>query len=140
MEHHSNHEDLIKEAYELLKVIFEESPQAIYLYLDDQHKICNENFANLLGYDSGKEWGEVKEPFTSAFVDDESQEELVSSFQNAINNLESDSFEVIWIRKDNSKVKTNVILVPFSIKDHIIALHFVSELEDDDISNLEDEE
>ncbi|MEK6890610.1 MAG: PAS domain-containing protein [Nanoarchaeota archaeon] len=140
MDHHSDHEDLIKEAYELLKVIFEESPQAIYLYLDDQHKICNENFANLLGYDSSKEWGEVKEPFTSAFVDEESQEELVSSFQNAINDLESDSFEVVWTRKDNSKIKTNVILVPFSIKDHILALHFISELEGDDISDLEDEE
>ncbi len=140
MEDHSNHKEIINEAFESLKLLFEESPQAIYLYLDDEYKICNENFAQLLGYESNEEWNNVKGQFTSAFVDDESQEDLVNSFQNVVNNLEGNSFDVVWKRKDNSKVTTNVIIVPFPVQDHVLALHFISELEVEDFSDSEDEE
>ena len=140
MEDHSNHEEIINEAFESLRLLFEESPQSIYIYLDDEHKICNENFANLLGYESSEEWNNVKEQFSSAFVDDESQEDLVNSFQNVVNNLEGNSFDVVWKRKDNSIVTTNVIIVPFPVQDHVLALHFISELEVEDFSDSEDEE
>jgi len=63
MEEHQSHSDLIKKAKEHLNVIFEGSKQSIYLFLDDENKVCNKKFAELLGYNSPEEWSNVKESF-----------------------------------------------------------------------------
>jgi len=47
----------------------------------DTHKICNHKFASLLGYTSPEELLAVEKPFTEAFVEDESQEILVSTYR-----------------------------------------------------------
>ncbi|MDO8508170.1 MAG: hypothetical protein Q7S27_00630 [Nanoarchaeota archaeon] len=125
MEEHQSHSDLIKEAKEHLKAIFEESKQSIYLFLDDKNKICNNKFAELLGYESPEEWTNVKEPFTQTFVDDESQEKLVSAYQNAMDDFIGSFIEVEWKKKTGGKVKTKVILVPFLFNGHLFALHFI---------------
>ena len=87
MKEHQSHEDLIKEAREHLKAIFEGSTQSIYLFLDDDNKICNKKFATLLGYKSPEEWSSVKESFTREFVDEKSQDKLVSAYQKAMNDF-----------------------------------------------------
>jgi hypothetical protein len=33
-----------------MKQVLDKSGQAIYLYLDDSHKVCNKKFADMLGY------------------------------------------------------------------------------------------
>lgn len=50
-----HHEELANGFYNQLKQIFDSSEQAIYLYLDDNHKVCNKKFASLLGYNSPEE-------------------------------------------------------------------------------------
>ena len=54
-----HHEELVNGFYSQLKQIFDSSEQAIYLYLDDNHKVCNEKFATLLGYTSPEELAKV---------------------------------------------------------------------------------
>lgn len=125
MKEHQSHGDLLKEAREHLKAIFEGSKQSIYLFLDDENKFCNKKFATLLGYSSPDEWSKVKESFTQAFVDDKSQDKLVSTYQNAINDFVGSSIEVEWKKKTGGKVKTKVILVPFLFNGHLFALHFI---------------
>ena len=78
------HAELIQGVYGQFKEIFEESKQAIYLYYDDNHKICNQRFAALLGYKSIEELLGVNGPFIEAFVKEESQEILVSTYRNAM--------------------------------------------------------
>jgi hypothetical protein len=39
-----HHEELIAVFHEQLKDIFDSSEQAVYLYLDDNHKVCYEIF------------------------------------------------------------------------------------------------
>jgi uncharacterized protein YpiB (UPF0302 family) len=63
------HEAVIEEARKQFGDILQESKQAIYLYLDDTHKTCNEKFASMLGYKSAEEWAAVMKPFTEAFVE-----------------------------------------------------------------------
>ena len=125
MKEHQSHGDLIKEAREHLKAIFEGSSQSIYLFLDDENKICNKRFASLLGYKSPEEWSSVKESFTQAFVDDKSRDKLVSTYQKATSDFVGSSFEVEWKKKTGGKVKTKVILVPFLFNGHLMALHFI---------------
>jgi hypothetical protein len=42
-----HHEELVTGFYNQLKEIFDSSEQAIYLYLDDTHKVCNKKFAQM---------------------------------------------------------------------------------------------
>ena len=61
-----HHEHLIKELAAELEPVFKNSPQAIYLYLDDVHKICNQNFADMLGYKTIKEWVKMIQAYMNA--------------------------------------------------------------------------
>ena len=126
MDKHQDHDTLMRDVREHLKYVFEGSKQSIYLFLDDSHKICNENFADLLGYSSPEEWADVTGSFTNVFVDEKSQHTLVSAYQNAMEDLVGSKISVEWKKKDGGKVKTDVILVPFEFKNHLFALHFIN--------------
>ena len=54
-----HHEELIKGISNQMGTILSSSEQAIYIYLDDIHKVCNKKFASLLGYSSPEEWAKV---------------------------------------------------------------------------------
>jgi PAS domain S-box-containing protein len=122
------HEDLINEVYKQLKQVFEESKQAIYVYLDDHHMIYNQRFASLLGYKSVEELSAVKEPFIEAFVMEKSQEILISAYRNAMEDKIGSDIEVTWKKKTGESVKTKVIMVPISYNGELLALHFISKI------------
>lgn len=107
--------------------IFETSQQALYLYLDDTHKVCNEAFTSLLGYDSPEEWAAVEENFPTAFVAENSRDTLVDAYQAAMRDAVASSIEVEWQKRDGGTVPTDVILVPVEYEGHRMALHFISE-------------
>ena len=112
-----------------MKQVFESSEQAIYLYLDDVHKACNERFSTLLGYASPDEWaGTVitEKSFPELFADSKSQEALVSAYLDAMKRMVGSVIDVTWKRKTGGKVDTTVIMVPVAYQEHLFALHFIS--------------
>lgn len=123
---HEHHEELVTGFYEQLQQIFTESEQGIYAYLDDEHKVCNTKFAQMLGYSTAQEWAGVKENFPDTFVDDESQEALINAYRMAVDNFAATKLEVIWKKRDGKRVSSQVILVPVAFEDHIFGLHFVT--------------
>lgn len=125
MEAHS-HGPLVTGLYRQMKDIFEQSEQAMYLYLDDVHKVCNKRFAELLGYDSPKTWAAVDEPFPMVFVAAKSRQALVSAYQDAVGRFVGTSLEVAWQRKTGATIDTQVILVPVAYDGHVFALHYIS--------------
>jgi len=127
MEQHE-HNTTIEEARKQFGVILKESKQAIYLYLDDTHKLCNENFASILGYESADEWSRVTKPFTEVFVQEKSRHALVSAFQDAIKSKTASTINVAWKKKAGGIINTEVILAPISIKGELLALHYITEL------------
>ena len=62
MKEQQHHEELVKGITEQMKLSLEKSEQAIYIYLDDTHKICNKKFADLVGYKSVKQWVKTEAP------------------------------------------------------------------------------
>jgi hypothetical protein len=120
------HEDILDAAKAQVQVILEESEQAIYLYLDDTHKLCNKKFASMLGYASAQEWESVAIPFTEAFVEPQSQHALVSAYQEAMETKTGSCVNIFWKKKAGGQVKTQVILVPISVKGTLLAMHFIS--------------
>lgn len=125
MDDHGQHEDLIKGISSQLGPVFKNSTQGIYIYLDESHKVCNEKLSSLLGYSSPEEWAKI-EPFAESFVADESQETLVTAYQNAMEKFEGSTQGIVWKKKDGSRITKRVILVPVVYENHPMALHFIS--------------
>jgi hypothetical protein len=126
MHHGHSHHDLLEEFTAELQPLLTSSEQAIYVYFDDDEKVCNEKFASLLGYDSAAEWAKTKGSFPSLFVDARSQDTLIGAYQNAMQDMTASSIKVRWKKKSGGTADTTVILVPISFKGHLFALHFVS--------------
>jgi hypothetical protein len=128
MEEQQHHEELVSGIQQQLKEVFNTSEQAIYLYLDDEHKVCNKKFATLLGYKSPNEWATEKKSMISISVDEKSQGSLVSAYRNAMEKCIGSQISVTWKRKDGGQVKTTVIIVPISFSGHLFALHFITKV------------
>jgi len=121
----SRHEELMAGISKQMKSILDSSQQAIYIYLDDIHKVCNEKYASLLGYRSPKEWAKVEDP-VEATVDRGSQETLVKAYNQAMEKFIPSNIKVTWKKKSGGTVVTSVVMVPIAFDDHIFALHFIS--------------
>jgi hypothetical protein len=132
MAHDHSHAPVLAAAVRQMQNLFATSQQAMYVYLDDANKACNARFADLLGYSDPAAWAAVKQPFPSAFVAPESQEDLVGTFQDAMEHGAGGVTPVMWKRKDGKTVESDVILVPFEVEGHRLALHFVEPVEDEE--------
>jgi len=128
MNDHAHHEELIAGLQEQLKPVFESSEQAMYAYLDDTHKFCNDKFATLLGYASAGEWAKTEGPFPEVMVDKESQGTLVKAYQNAMEKLVGSTNTITWKKQTGERVTSEMILVPIAYQGHLFALHFISVL------------
>lgn len=126
MDHDVHHKDLMKEIAEEYSQIFENSKQDMYIYLDDDHKVCNAKFAECLGYASPEEWAGVTGSFPMVFVAEESQEALVDAYQKAMEESAGSQVKVTWKKKNGETMPSTVIIVPISYNGHLFALHFIS--------------
>ena len=122
--HNIHHLHLVKELAEELKPVLSKSPQAIYLYLDDEHKICNKKFADLLGYKSVNEWVDNQYPISD--VDEKDQEKGIKAYMNASRKFIASTLTGTWIKKDGKKIKAEITLAPISYKGEVFVLHFIS--------------
>ncbi len=120
----AHHEELVSGLAQQMKQILGSSEQAIYIYLDDNHKICNKKFATLLDYESPKEWADVQGAL-EPFVEEKSQQTLASAYWKAIEKGAASSIKVTWKKKTKGTVETNVILVPMAYSEHLLAVHFI---------------
>lgn len=124
-DHH--HEELVNGIAEQLELILKKSKQAVYIYLDDVHKVCNENFAKMLGYKSAKEWAATEAPL--ADVVEEDQKAVISAYQKAVEKFMADSLDVSMRNvKNNKLVKTRMIVAPMAYQGHIFSIHFLNQL------------
>ncbi len=121
---HQHHEHLVQELADMLGPVLEHSSQAIYLYLDDTHKICNQKFADLLGYDSIQEWVDNQTPVSDVLEGDQSK--IIEAYGEASRNFNASQVSVNLVAKDGTKKKVNVIMVPVSYHEEVFVLHFIS--------------
>lgn len=125
MAHNEHHIHLIKELAEMLTPVFEKSPQAIYLYLDDEHKTCNQKFADMLGYSSVDEW--VANPTPVSDVLEEDQEKVISAYGDASTSFKASTVSARFVKKDKTQSNAEIIMVPLSYQNEVFVLHFISE-------------
>ena len=125
MAHDEHHEHLVKELAEQLDIVLSNSPQAIYLYLDDEHKVCNQKFADMLGYGSIDEWVSNETPVSD--IVEEDQPKVIHAYGQASEHFKASAFSVTVVKKDNTRIEINLIMVPISFKGEVFVLHFISE-------------
>ena len=120
-----HHEELASGFYSQLKEIFDSSEQAIYLYLDDNHKVCNKKLAQMQGFSSPEEWAKVDNPIEVGFAKS-NQDAIVSAYKNAMEKLTASKINVKLKRKNGEAFDASVIMVPVAYQGHLFALHYIS--------------
>ncbi len=121
-----HHEELVSGFYNQLKEIFDSSEQAIYLYLDDTHKVCNDKFATMQGYNSPEEWAKVENPL-EAGVDKSSQATVASAYRKAMQERSASMIDVKLKKKNGNTFGASIIMVPVAYQGHLFALHYITE-------------
>ncbi len=125
MERNIHHEKLVNGLSDQLNQILEKSDQAVYIYLDDEHKNCNKKFADLLGYNSIKEWVEIYAPLADVVEGD--QGKVITAYEYTMEKLIASSVDVSMRNVKTGKlVKTKMILVPIVFKGHLFSLQFIN--------------
>ena len=121
------HVQILKELSEQFQPLFQKSPDGIYIYIDEVHKICSERFAKLFGL-TVAEW-EAMEGFVNKHAAPEDQELVASSYKEHIHQkLTPIRFRIRALRKDGSSFPAEIDMIPFPWRGEMLALHFVRQV------------
>ena len=122
-----HHIELIQGIAKEFKRILDKSEQAIYIYLDDTHKVCNKKFADLLGYKSAKEWADTDAPL--ADVIEEDQQSVIDAYMNASEKMAASATEVRFKNVKTGKImKTDMLIAPIGNAGHVFTIHFFNKI------------
>ena len=122
-----SHEELVSTIAKQMEPVLQKSKQGVYIYLDDVHKICNDNFAKMLGYKSAKEWGETDAPL--ADVMEEDQKAVISVYEQAVEKFIASSLDITMKNVQNDKrIKTSMIVAPLMLDGHVFTIHFFNQM------------
>jgi PAS domain S-box-containing protein len=123
------HDVATKELAEHLRPIFESSPDGVYVWLDEEHWICNERFARMFGYDSPDELNDT--PYLlQRIVHEDDQEQFSWSYWNRVQTMSfPTTLRFRGVRKDGSEVQAETDMIPLTYGGHTFAYHFVRVLD-----------
>jgi hypothetical protein len=122
-----HHEELVEGISGQLKPILDKSQQAVYIYLDDTHKICNKKFAALLGYKSVEEWVGTDAPLADVVEAD--QKKVIAAYEDATEMLAASCVDVrVKNIKTAELIKLKMIIAPVIYEGHIFTIHFFSKI------------
>jgi PAS domain S-box-containing protein len=119
------HEVATKELAEHLQPLFDASPDGMYVWLDEEHWICNQRLATLFGYDSPDEL--TNSPgFLQRMVHEDDQQHYSWNYWNRVQALTfPTTFRFRGTRKDGSAFAAETDMIPFTYGGHTFAYHFV---------------
>ena len=121
----AHHEELVKGLYEHMKTVLEGSEQPIFIYLDDNHKACNNKFAALLGFKSPQEWAAI-EGFLEPYVAEKSRDTLMNAYWDAMKKMVASTSQITFVKKGGEPVNSTLVLIPMPFKGHLFSVHFVT--------------
>ena len=78
----------------------------------------------MLGYKSVKEWVTFQYPVSDVLEKD--QKKAINAYMKASKKFVSSKVTGTWVKKNGKKIKTEVLMVPFSYGDEVFVLHFIT--------------
>lgn len=127
MAQNHEHVKILKELSKQFQPLFQNSPEGIYIYIDEVHKICNERFAKMFGL-TVAEW-EAMDGFVNKHAAEKDQEMIVRNYHQHIHQqLTPARFRFQAIRKDGSVFNAETDMIPFPWGGEMLAFHFMREV------------
>src|SRR2546428_9401922 len=123
----TTHTEIMQELLEQFAPVFEESPDGVYLWLDETNTICNERLARMFGY-TVAEW-RAAAPFLETFVAEDDRENFSWNYHNCVARLAHPvTFRFRALRKDGTTFAAETDMIPIAYQGHPVAYHFVRQL------------
>ena len=123
------HEDVIPQLAEHLRPIFENSPDGVYIWLDETHWTCNERLASLFGYTVAEL--ENSPNLLQRLVHDGDQGNLSWNYWNRVRELAFPvTFRFRGRHKDGTIFQAETDMIPLTYGGHTIAYHFMRRVGD----------
>jgi PAS domain S-box-containing protein len=122
-----DHEQVLGGLLEQLMPVFSHSPDGVYLYLDDIHKVCNKRLADMFGM-TVEEWRRVPN-FLEGFVAPQDRDLVASNYRDHVTALNRPvAFRFHALKKNGETFLAETEMIPLSWNGHPIAYHFVREI------------
>jgi PAS domain S-box-containing protein len=107
--------------------LFFNSTDGVYLYLDDHHKVCNRQLAEMFGM-TVEEWSRMPD-FLRDFVAPQDQEVFAANYQKHVALLTGPvTFRFTAIRKNGETFAAETDMIPITWNGYPVAYHFVREV------------
>jgi PAS domain S-box-containing protein len=126
-EEHERHRLLLAEAENFYRPILELSSDGMYIYLDDNHKVCNWNLADMWGY-SKEDWDSLS-PFLDNLVQEDSHFIMMRTYETVRKDFAPGINRFVGIRKDGSLFEAEQASVPFMWHDALLTLNLLKPFE-----------
>jgi len=119
------HEDATAALAAQLAPIFEQSPDGVYVWLDETHWMGNQRLAELFGYGGPDELNDSPH-LLNQHVHEDDQHLFAWNYWNRVQELAFPvTFRFRGIRKDGSPVPLETDMIPLTFGGHTFAYHFV---------------
>ena len=119
------HDVATTELAEHLAPIFEQSRDGVYVWLDEEHWVCNERFATMLGYGSSAELNDTPR-LLQRIVHEEDQQLFSWNYWHRVQALAfPTTFRFTGVKKDGSTCEVETDMIPLTFGGHTFAYHFV---------------
>lgn len=117
---------IMNELAEQFAPVLEQSPDGVYLWLDEEHKICNERLASMFGY-SVDAWC-AAEDFLDSFIAPADHAAYGGSYRAQVKGIvRPKTFTFTGVRKDGSTFAAETDMIPITFAGRPVAYHFVRE-------------
>jgi PAS domain-containing protein len=125
----ATHSEVLEALADHFRPLMEHSPDGVYLWLDEMHKVCNERLAALFGC-TVQEWCAVPS-FLASFIAEDDQENYGWHYQQHVARLAYPvTFRFRGRRKDGTAFAAETDMIPISFAGHAVAYHFVRRVGD----------
>lgn len=121
------HQQVLNDLQKQLTPIFLHSPDGVYLYLDDNHKVCNGKMAEMFGM-TVEEWSRTPD-FLQDFVAPQDREVFAANYQRHVSALTGPvTFRFNAVRKNGETFTAETEMIPITWNGYPVAYHFVREI------------
>jgi PAS domain S-box-containing protein len=122
-----DHNGVLQALTDEFRPVLEASLDGVYLWIDDQHKVCNPRLAAMFGY-TVAEWA-AQTNFLDSFVDEPDQEAYGWNYQHRVAALAYPvTFRFRARRKDGTTFAAETDMIPVTFHQHAVAYHFVRQV------------
>lgn len=120
-EEKERHHYVVEQMADFYRPFLDVSSDGFFIYLDDEHKTCNQNLADLFGY-SIEEWSGTY-PFLETFVAPQHRDLVEKTYATVQDKGMSAKFEVTLLRKDGTPFTVEMAMVPVIAGDDFFTLN-----------------